>query len=84
MSFTTVFARAAGFGDNELLRDVARSPLLKRTFDVVGALASAHAVCPGVPGDGDRDQDGVVGSGVFPPNADRQKWGFLSPCMSLA
>ncbi|MFY9655915.1 MAG: sugar transferase [Methylocystis sp.] len=46
MSFTTVFARAAGFGDNELLRDVARSPLLKRTFDVVGALAALTLFAP--------------------------------------
>ncbi len=46
MSFTTVFARAAGFGDNELLRDVARSPLLKRTVDVVGALAALTLFAP--------------------------------------
>ena len=53
MSLTTTIE----IRDSALLTHVARSPLLKRAVDIVGALCCVHAVDEDFPGDSDRDQD---------------------------
>ena len=46
MSFTATFAPTVEIRENELLHTVARSPLLKRAVDIVGALAALTLFAP--------------------------------------
>ena len=46
MSFTTTFAPTVEIHENELLQTVARSSLLKRAVDIVGALAALTLFAP--------------------------------------